>query len=77
MGATSTHTSPVVRHAVTAAKFAIRGVLLAVLFSRFDTARLWASARDASLVWRTPEAIGKPILAKENENAAVDVSRGR
>src|SRR5262245_43890358 len=39
------------RSAIMAAKLAVSLILLAVLFSRVDGARLWASARGASLPW--------------------------
>lgn len=39
------------RLAVMGAKIGVSLVLLALLFSRIDTAQLWASARQASLAW--------------------------
>ena len=39
------------RYLLTAAKLAVSVALLALLFSRIDTARLWSSARHASLPW--------------------------
>src|SRR5262245_4384001 len=39
------------RMVVMAAKIAVSAALLAFLFSKIDTARLWASARKASLPW--------------------------
>jgi len=39
------------RHLMTAAKIVVSLLLLAFLFSRIDVARLWASARHASLPW--------------------------
>jgi uncharacterized membrane protein YbhN (UPF0104 family) len=39
------------RHAITALKLAVSGILLAVLFSRIDMATLWATARTASIPW--------------------------
>jgi uncharacterized membrane protein YbhN (UPF0104 family) len=39
------------RRLVTAAKIAVSVVLLVLLFTRVDVARLWASARNASLPW--------------------------
>ena len=39
------------RYTVLAIKIAVSVILLAILFSRIDIGRLWASARRASLVW--------------------------
>ena len=51
MLADHTHTSSTRRYALLAIKLAVSVGLLAILFSRLDMARLWASARQASLVW--------------------------
>ena len=39
------------RHALLAIKVAVSVVLLAILFSKIDAGRLWATAKRASLVW--------------------------
>src|SRR5438874_4602394 len=39
------------QHALLAIKIAVSVVLLAILFSKIDAARLWATAKRASLVW--------------------------
>jgi glycosyltransferase 2 family protein len=39
------------RHVLTALKIVVSIVLLTILFSRIDGARLWASVRQASIVW--------------------------
>lgn len=46
-----THGSPWRRYALLAAKLAVSLLLLVILFSRVDTAQLWAGARNASLPW--------------------------
>jgi uncharacterized membrane protein YbhN (UPF0104 family) len=43
--------SPARRSVLLAAKIAVSLILLSILFSRIDTARLWQSARQASIVW--------------------------
>jgi len=39
------------RHVLLAVKLAVSIILLTILFSRIDSARLWTSARQASIVW--------------------------
>lgn len=46
-----TTSSPLRRAALLAAKLAVSVALLGVLFSRIDVARLWHSARQASVTW--------------------------
>ena len=43
--------SPTRQYALMAIKFVVSAALLAFLFSRIDVARLWASARQASVPW--------------------------
>src|SRR5215216_1636591 len=47
----STHSSVRRRSLVMAAKLTVSVALLALLFSKIDTGRLWASARNASMPW--------------------------
>jgi len=51
MLANHSHTSSTRRYTLLAIKLGVSVGLLAILFSRLDTARLWASARQASIVW--------------------------
>jgi uncharacterized membrane protein YbhN (UPF0104 family) len=51
MSADISNSSPARRYGLTAVKLAVSVVLLAVLFSRIDVARLWASVRRASVFW--------------------------
>lgn len=43
--------SPARRSVILAVKLAVSIILLAILFSRIDVARLWAGARHASILW--------------------------
>ena len=51
MAAEHPEASPTRQYALMAVKFAVSVALLAFLFSRIDVARLWASARRASVPW--------------------------
>jgi uncharacterized membrane protein YbhN (UPF0104 family) len=51
MSPEQSQTSPARRYIVMAIKVAVSVALLAFLFSRIDVARLWASARGASIPW--------------------------
>src|SRR6185436_8175633 len=51
MAAEQREASPSRQYALMAIKFVVSVALLAFLFSRIDVARLWASARQASLPW--------------------------
>jgi uncharacterized membrane protein YbhN (UPF0104 family) len=51
MSSATPSTSLTRRLLVLAVKLAVSGVLLALLFSRVDVAKLWASARQASIAW--------------------------
>ena len=53
MPAEHSHASPARRYVFLAIKLAVSVALLALLFSRIEAAKLWASARQASLAWLT------------------------
>ena len=51
MSADISNSSPARRYGLIAVKLTVSVVLLAILFSRIDVARLWASVRRASVFW--------------------------